>query len=249
MNSPAYPGSSISKLQALKNSAKSFVDSFNESTDRFALIKFSSSATVLYKVTDPFVKADLKSKIDSLTAGSWTSMQAGFVYGRKQGIAAKLLTPPRKPVIVIITDGAPTYNMVENEPSNPDTPVYPSALRSCINAVGGSDAHDYLYALAEHDLVLNDGILVYSIGVGNEDPVKTSAFQTIGNADLLKDIFLKNAANDFAKGRNNLTFPCVNTFTRNNGRPTGEYLQTPDALELTYLFSRVQRSILARINQ
>ncbi len=97
-----------SKIQALKDGANAFVDSFQDNIDQIALINFGYSAK-LSKAMAPIKKTSLHPIINALSADGWTNTAEAVAMGRKQVELADIPTAQVHPVkaIVLFTDGAP----------------------------------------------------------------------------------------------------------------------------------------------
>ncbi len=113
-----------SKIQALKNAANAFVDSFEDGLDEMAIIGFSYRANLLSAMA-PVNKTSLHSVINRLAADGWTNIAEALAMGRKQIEATN--NPDAIKAILLFTDGAPNnYRAYFINGKNPLTKNYPS---------------------------------------------------------------------------------------------------------------------------
>ncbi|MDD5216979.1 MAG: VWA domain-containing protein [Candidatus Omnitrophica bacterium] len=96
------------KIQALKNAAKTFVDSFQENIDQIAIIQFGSTAAVLQPMA-LVNKNALHAIIDDLSSEGWTNISNAIALGRIEIESADNPNATFDPVkaMLIFTDGAP----------------------------------------------------------------------------------------------------------------------------------------------
>nr|WP_289038853.1 VWA domain-containing protein [uncultured Allobacillus sp.] len=104
------------RLAQAKVAAKEFVDELliAGSTTRIALVEFSTQGTLSKDFTDYSGKQQLKNKINGISAGGGTNIQAGLHQ-------AKLLlqaSSADKKTVVLLSDGEPTYSFKANSASS-----------------------------------------------------------------------------------------------------------------------------------
>lgn len=97
-------GSCPEKLQALKDAANAFVDTFEDDLDEISLIHFNYRAWVLQPMA-PVNKANLHNMINNLSASGHTNIAHGVTLGRQQ--IESVNNPEAVRAIVLFTDGAP----------------------------------------------------------------------------------------------------------------------------------------------
>ncbi len=218
-------GTCIPKLEALKNSARAFVQRFDENRDRLAIVSFAQTSTVRHSIGAPFVKNDLIAAIDSMTATGGTGIRGGLYAARqdfqnpqcgKSEAECQLEIDTYKKVIVLITDGAPSVL----DTTNPSV-LYPAGCNPiehdiAADSFGNIRPQAQFEALREAEDIRSLGVTIFTIGIGLPDQAPTSpgreAFQdsfdpyvlpTDGSAFLVrlgelsvKTVFLSHIAND-----------------------------------------------------
>ncbi|GEM_PF-3600010 len=98
------------KIDVLKDSVKSFIDSQPEDGTRYVgIVSFASSASVVHsliKVDDPSDKTSLKTAVDGLTASGSTAMDLGIEEGTNMLIPGSGRADANK-VMIVVSDGYP----------------------------------------------------------------------------------------------------------------------------------------------
>ncbi len=113
-----------SKIQALKNAANAFVDSFENGLDSMAIVGFSYRANLLSQMA-PVNKTALHNIINSVSADGWTNISEACSMGRKQ--IENTNNPDAVKAILLFTDGAPNaYRAYFLNGKNPLTKNYPT---------------------------------------------------------------------------------------------------------------------------
>ena len=116
---------SSGKIQALKDAANAFVDSFEDGLDEMAVIGFSNRANLLSAMA-PVDKAALHVVINSVSASGWTNIAEALSVGRKQ--IENTDNDEAVKAILLFTDGAPnTYRAYFLNGKSPLTKNYPSS--------------------------------------------------------------------------------------------------------------------------
>lgn len=108
-----------SRWPAVRDAAREFVNAFDESSDRFALVTYGNGARVLTPMSSSrgFDKSDVISDIPNTLPGGSTAMVEGLYRGWDELRSVPLGTQSGLRVIVLFTDGA----------SNSVPGIYPAA--------------------------------------------------------------------------------------------------------------------------
>ncbi len=133
----------------VKSSAKSFLDHFSATTDRFALIHFAHGAVVdvPFKAdfSRGFDRATMKARIDAFGFNGFTNYSEGFWNARDQLNRIPVAKRSSLRVIVFFSDGSPntfaSHFQFRSSPScvtSPETFVA-GALQTAANATGEPD--------------------------------------------------------------------------------------------------------------
>ncbi len=101
----------------------------------------------------------------------------------------------------------------------------------------------YNLPIVEGDYAKDEGITIYSVGLGDPAPEGASAYQDVYDHYRLKSYLLRRMAN--ATLPSDPEFDDVSDDT--DKHPTGLYLQTPDSTQLKNLFMTVVRKIQLRL--
>lgn len=138
----ALPGDEETKLDAAKESAKTFIDYLNMTRDRVGIVSFSTTAILVSSLTND--SAEAKSKIDGLSAGGWTNIGDGISEANQEfdsnGRQDDVLW-----VIILLSDG---------KANRPPPEEY---------------AREYALSQAENSSAM--GIRVYTIGLGAKSDI------------------------------------------------------------------------------
>ena len=100
-----YSGSVSPVFSEIKNAAKSFINSFSDTTDQVGLVVFSTAGRIEYAPQKPF-KSDLNAIIDNLQSERWTNHSAGMYYAYRSLLELNdVLKDVKNNEIVLFTDG------------------------------------------------------------------------------------------------------------------------------------------------
>jgi len=93
----------VTRMQAAKNAAKTFVTKMNSGTDRLGLVSYSYENSVTLNAALGTSFATINSRIDSLSSGGGTAMREGF----RRAIAELISKPKAGAVraVILMTDG------------------------------------------------------------------------------------------------------------------------------------------------
>lgn len=134
-------------LTSAKNAASAFVDRMTQD-DQLAYISFATDASnpVDQTLTDRFerVKQSIKETAIHGNGTQYTNIGDAF-YRAQEELSAFRHNPDAKPVVVLLTDGEPTY------PKDPDNENYPEE-----------------YARRRSEDLKKNGASIYTIGLGSE---------------------------------------------------------------------------------
>lgn len=232
-----------SRLEALLGAGLGFIDSLNEKEDAIAIIGFAGSTTVVFEMSHPFSAREVKDALMMQSVGyGETNIHAGLAAARAQMAKLESLVGTAGyndfvKVIALVTDGAPT---ISNLPAR----FLPSACR------GLRKQRHFIWPILEADQARQDGILVYTVGVGAEDPITDSPWQG-GYKDhmTLKPYFLRRLANHADAATEDPAFPdpCIPTYLDMMPYAQGEYQSSLDANDLQAMLNRLWRSSQLRL--
>ncbi|NTW89289.1 MAG: VWA domain-containing protein [Candidatus Moranbacteria bacterium] len=186
---------SSTELGQMKTAMKGFVDALAGTPTRFSVTKFNTTASVLQNFTSD--GSLVKSKIDSITSGSFTNWEDGLVKAR-----STFSSGTSKPNLVIFaSDGDP--NTVDNGSSTTVSDAVNQAA-SVANQIKGAD---------------NTRILVLGIGVGSglsTENLKAISGPTVNGSDLTStDVITTDFSGMSAKLGQFASSTCGGTITVN----------------------------------
>ncbi len=278
------------KIDALKVAAKQFVNEFSEQRDFIALVSYSTylstSASQYYKhrVHDyplnqdysdvnfiNFSKTNIRNKIDGLVANGGTNIQSGVLGGIDElmRLEPMLQAQTRQDaseflkVLLLITDGSPNAYLGDISKS-----VYPQSNVDQIGIPSGCPAPTgrekyYLYPVRLIEWARQQGILVFTIGVGQPINNSTNFYQggdqSSSNDNYLRTYFMHYLANSpiahVDSNGNPLPVPaaeqphasCASSYEQLSNTARGEYLESPNANDLQSMLQRVALMIQMRL--
>jgi Mg-chelatase subunit ChlD len=149
--------STHTKLDLAKYAAKTFVDKLNMSRDRIGLASFSTGAALDCHLTNDTVTINFE--IDGLNANGYTNMGGGICKSNEEFVAFGRHDAVW--VMILLSDGVANYYYNEN-----GEPVYDSTVNQ---TTSGQYAAQYAIGQAEcAKILLNKGVIIYTIGLGSE---------------------------------------------------------------------------------
>ncbi len=252
-------GSCITKMEALKIAANGFVAGLDPAIDRVSITTYSNHSGIKY----PEIPADrlainvdkVNAIIDSLVPEEYTNIHHGL-WNASIEATHPSLPPGVLKVIILVTDGAPNRSMRSSEnPEYDPTTRYDYVPGSCPDLDNGlADSRnrktkdDYLQAIMEADRIRAQGVLIFTVGIGEPDTNQSSAYQNLGNDKLLKRPFLNRVSNHADRGAEDPhEFPCVPNYEQLSEAPAGQNLESDDANDLPQLLFSILRKIQARL--
>ena len=233
------------KMRALQDAAVTFVDKLDETKDRVAVVWFNEAAGTSYDlVPSPapagkhFDKNDVEASIRALTPRNKTNIALGLRQGRTAASPVGLDQSAAKRVMILITDGAPNI-------------VAPGFTMPCVRSNVEKQAQ--VLAALESDLIRSDGITLFTIAVGPADPYvpgpsdinPDGAFQTFDDWYVIKRVLLTRVANAYSQAAAYKEFPtdCIPSYDDIADKPAGQYLESPNANDLTSMLARLLKTI------
>lgn len=235
----------------LQDAAKQFVDQFDDEIDQMGLVSFQVRATTRLGMTDDFT-APVKAAIDDIDSAGDTNPGEAFRLAHAQ-ITGPAARDRSAKVVVFFTDGRPTAirgsfggedrimavyttgNVVRgyfNDPDDLDPDEVANPPNGCFNVfscftynhteVREQGRQD---ALAWADQIRDEGIFIYSIGLGN--PFASNPL-LVPDLDFLREIANENGQTD-------------------STQPTGRAYFAPSAAELEEVFNQVAQDLLVRL--
>lgn len=161
------------KMTSMKNAAKNAVDAIikNDNNNRVALVEYSATATKVLDFTrdkNTSNNSGLKKRINDLTAVGGTNIQHGFYIAQKAiNDRHDNYKNSHKPVIILLTDGQPTYYYKKTDLNN--------ATRTGYGYVATKDAVAWTVKQAKHAKD-NVGKSINTGGSGQELRIYTIGF-------------------------------------------------------------------------
>jgi Flp pilus assembly protein TadG len=235
----------------LQSAANEFVTKFDDSLDQLGLVHFQIRAADAFEIDDLFTTS-ITNAIDNMNSAGDTNTGEGLRFARKQ-IKSKVVRERSAKIVVFFTDGRPTAfrdeingrdrviavdrvsrGNVRGLFENPETlPMSELATPDdCVNAptcYGWTEATVREEArqrgLHWADKIRSEGVVIYTIGLGNPsatDPIETP---DIGYLELLANV----------------------GGTVDADQPHGRAYFAPSAAQLQDVFHQVARDLMVRL--
>jgi Flp pilus assembly protein TadG len=238
----------------LQDAAKNFVDEFSESLDQMGLVSFQIRGTQRYWLDKPF-RSSIQGAINAMSSAGDTNTGEGLRMARLQ-MESGAVREEAVRVVVFFTDGRPTafrgtisgqdrmmavYTTVASGRmrgyfNNPDgLPTdSPATASGCVNAtscLGWTEPtirnKSRQNGLVEANNIREEGIYVFSIGLGNPDAPDPIL---VPDMDYLRQIANEDGVVD-------------------GGQPQGKAYFAPTPEELDEVFRSVAEDIVVRLTQ
>lgn len=246
---------------ALPDAVTTFIDLFDDSFDRAAMVSYASHARVDVQMAQPF-QDRIRRQIERLQFDEWTASEHAIELGRQQVESVKLKQDEKAfKFIIFFTDGlANTFQILLDcglRNINPNGELFNPMSGARVPAAsclvpdpfpslpppGTVDPDNYCQMQAEAEkraltvaaLARDQGIIIYSIGLG--DPNGPTEGPPECRRPPLNADFLQQIAND----------PRSQAFVAS--QPVGESVVAKTAEELEAVFQQVARKILTRLTR
>lgn len=239
------------RLEALVLAGKTFLNAADPNQDAVAIVSFSANAQVIYPMSHPFSNDDINDALVGLSAGDTTNINAGIKAGIDEILKLRTMTDSEGnrlnydafvKILLLITDGVPKKHNVSFPPGELDPVPYPSDCPS------GSSKKDFLWPILRADFARENGIMVYTIGLGVPDPNTRRWNQGGTGVDKLKTFFMRRMANDSQAGTEDPPFPrCITPYDEMLNKPMAEYQSSPSGNDLLRMFNRIYRVTRMRL--
>lgn len=243
-----YPGS---RLEALVVAGKTFLNAADPTQDAVAIVRFDTDAEIVYPMTYQFSREDINNAMTELRAGDWTNINAGIKAGIGEILKLRTMTDADGnpldydafvKIVLLITDGVPNKFEVASASGDPDPVPYP---RRC----PGTDwKKDFLWPVLRADFARDNGILVYTVGLGDPDTNAAKWYQGGESDQGLKTFFMRRMANDYQAGAFDPPFPrCITPYGDLLNKPMAKYQSSASGDDLLRMFNRIYRVTLMRL--
>ena len=197
------------KYEYLRDSAKEFIQGFGAFLDATVIVTFSSNANPVFAQASALSPTDIQELMDDFNLIYPGSPSANFRVGGGTNMALALrkarvrlndiLDEPgwedAFPVMILLSDGAPTTCSEEF----PCKDELCASLSSCDGGFGWDrdTAPHMTFVINQTDRIREeDGITIFSVGIGAPAPDSEDPYQVTCNSSLLKSYFLRRLSND-----------------------------------------------------
>lgn len=156
---PRNPSDPNSKMAKAKEASIQFINAFSansNSTTRLGAINYSSSATLIHDLTDSSNFTQIQTGIAALYAEGSTNIGKGFEKANQTFDANPPSEPTTSKYVILLTDGKPTVTSSGTRCIS----VPPADQPACETAAKQ-------YAQNQATALKNDGITIFTIGLGN----------------------------------------------------------------------------------